>query len=652
MINIAVLVYDLINDYNDTVVNALYEYFKDKSEVRLIVAPVNVPHSEVNNYDYQYWSSVKILQSQQIDGVIIIPNSFSNHIDYETLTKELQGFSGKPAVSIARAFNLPGCKYTYNECDLAYEQVIEHLKNKHDRKRIGFFGAGLVDSEETKVRFEAYKKALEKNNLEYDESIVFNGDFTPGTARDVLAEKIKSKADLNFDAICCVNDYTCGGCLLVFDSLGIKCPDDVILVGYDDSEFGTKTDPSLSTINQGLEENASKAGELLYKTIKGEPVEEKSATHSNPIYRQSCGCVSKKAMNIAYCDNAGNYYDYDKIKRLREINSIKKHQEILFSIYNMINLMDNKVSLERISEALRPAVLLSDFSAIMIALYDTPLTISCEDNIELPETVRIQTSIDISRDTVHVFPLNQGKQINLKERIAPEEFEHYDGGLYYLHPIFIHNKNYGYMICKANNQEYILSSIDMKVISDIVVNTYDYSLVLQQHQKLVENNINLTFSAKTDELTKIFNRRGITDYGQRLIDLSVAMEKTGTVFFFDLDGLKKINDTYGHKIGDLAIKTEAEVLKACFRNDDLVGRLSGDEFCAIAPGFPVDRLDILRNKLLENNKKYSEEAGLPFILSISFGACGFDAENTDLTVLLQTADHQLYKEKELKHSKI
>ena len=167
----------------------------------------------------------------------------------------------------------------------------------------------------------------------------------------------------------------------------------------------------------------------------------------------------------------------------------------------------------------------------------------------------------------------------------------------------------------------------------------------------MENNNELVLQSRTDELTKVLNRRGTYEYGQQLIDLNISMNKTGTVFFCDLDGLKKINDTWGHEIGDLAIKTEAEVLKATFRGSDLVGRLSGDEFCVVAPGYEVENVNELRKELIENNEKFSEDAGLPFTLSISIGGMEFSNLNSSIQELLHAADQQLYEEKHIKHGK-
>lgn len=156
-----------------------------------------------------------------------------------------------------------------------------------------------------------------------------------------------------------------------------------------------------------------------------------------------------------------------------------------------------------------------------------------------------------------------------------------------------------------------------------IVQAYEYTKSKIQNDLLIERNQNLSFQSKTDELTKILNRRGFMQYGQQLLDTSLA----------------------------LAIQTEAKVLKAAFRDSDLIGRLSGDEFGVVAPGSVVRKVDVLRERLIGLNKKLSEEAGLPFTLSISVGLIEFTNENSDLQKLLQDADQQLYEEKHVKHGK-
>ena len=68
MKNIAVLVYELTIEYNRTVLNGIVDYFCSKDDVHLIISPVNIPLSNSSEFDYQYWSSVKVLNSENIDA--------------------------------------------------------------------------------------------------------------------------------------------------------------------------------------------------------------------------------------------------------------------------------------------------------------------------------------------------------------------------------------------------------------------------------------------------------------------------------------------------------------------------------------------------------------------------------------------------------
>lgn len=649
MFNVAVLVYNLINNYNHTVVDGIVSYFENKDDVRVIVVPVNVPYAQSDNYDYQYWSSVKILKSNDVDGVIIIPNSFSNYIDFDTLSEELQVFSGKPVVSVARQINLPDCKYTFNTSEKAYDLVIEHLKEKHNKSRIAFFGAAMVNSPESEERFDSFRKALAKHGLPFYPELVFQGDFTPGTAEEVLSKIVKTKEDLNFDAICCVNDFTATGCLYHFNKIGVSVPEDVILFGYDDHDIALKVYPRLSSINQNIPMTGAKAAEMIYNMLQGRSVPEKVITDSTPVYRQSCGCVAGSVETSAYYDWLGTYYEKDESRKKAEISSIKKHQRVLSEIYNMINLIDGKISFENVMETLKKAVKISDFQVVLACFYDEPLVVAREDSFIIPEKIRAQLIVDTEMDEYEILPFKKGDEFVLKDHIAPKRCEYYDSGLYVMYPIFMRNKNYGYMICKCKVTEYTLTAINLKIISDILVNAYESSLILKQQQNLLEKNLSLSMSAKTDELTKLFNRRGFMDYGQRLIEMALFSNKAGGVFFCDLDGLKKINDTWGHKIGDLAIKTEAQVLRNTFRESDMIGRLSGDEFAVVAPGFKLEYVETIRRRLADINETLSKEAGLPFTLSISIGVVMFNSENTSLVDLLSQADKQLYVEKEQKH---
>lgn len=650
MVNIAVLVYDLINEYNHTVVHGISQYFEDKDDARLIIASVCTPDIDNPNHDYQYWTSVKLLESEDIDGIIVIPNSFASTMQIPDLVKGIKSLENKPIVSVSAPLDLKNIKYTENSCEVAYDQVIEHLKIKHKCKNIGFFGAGLLKNTESQVRFKNFKNALIKNGLEFNPEFVFEGDFTPGTAREQLAKRIKSKEDIKFDSLLCVNDYTAAGCLLYFMDLGVKCPDDVKLVGFDDSDFALLTYPTLSSISQTVPVSGYKAADTIYKTVKGEQCDTVTTITSFPVYRQSCGCVDCSTHSTAYFDHNGNFYSIDEHRQKDEFDVVHRHQEQLFSIHGFLNVLNSQSDIQDLPKLLQTSMVRANMSALIICFYEQPNIVNDKSDLFAPDKAILQMAIKNDSNECINYPFLEGPIFNLSENLATDEALKDCHGEFYLHPIYRHNQNYGYILSKCKNYDLILTSILLKIFSDIIVNSYEYTLEQKRRLQLIEKNRDLSLSIRTDELTKVLNRKGILDYGQQLIDFSATMDNRGSVFFCDLDGLKTINDTWGHKVGDLAIQTEAKVLKALFRESDLVGRLSGDEFCVVAPGFPARRISVMREQLLKLNDQFSKEADLPFTLSLSMGAIEFDSEHTNLMELLQQADAHLYEEKKIKHA--
>ena len=138
--------------------------------------------------------------------------------------------------------------------------------------------------------------------------------------------------------------------------------------------------------------------------------------------------------------------------------------------------------------------------------------------------------------------------------------------------------------------------------------------------------------------------------GKEAIKLSIKMGAGGLIFFADMNDLKKINDNYGHEMGDTAIKLEAQIFKTVFRQNDVIGRLGGDEFAGVIPGLPLEHLKKTKEALKHACKSVSKENNLPFEISISFGAVEYGPDNCNLQQLLKAADKEQYKEKHKYHA--
>ncbi len=196
-----------------------------------------------------------------------------------------------------------------------------------------------------------------------------------------------------------------------------------------------------------------------------------------------------------------------------------------------------------------------------------------------------------------------------------------------------------------------------------ISNTIPSSLIFSEKLRVEERlrsamkdlevyNTQLNNNSFTDELTGLYNRRGFLSFAQKSLELARRMKKKGLMVFCDLDGLKKINGTFGHDSGDRAIAAMGKILLKEFRSMDIVSRLGGDEFAIFAIDITDVFLDTLRDRINGCIEIFNEFRSEKFVLSISIGAVVFPASgDVNLETLLCEADHVLYEEKRMKKEK-
>jgi len=158
--------------------------------------------------------------------------------------------------------------------------------------------------------------------------------------------------------------------------------------------------------------------------------------------------------------------------------------------------------------------------------------------------------------------------------------------------------------------------------------------------------------AMVDELTGLYNRRGFLKLAHQNMNLARRRNYEMSLLFADLDCMKKINDSYGHKEGDRALKMTAAVLKKSFRDSDISARIGGDEFVVMAAGTALCGSDIVMGRLEHNIKEIIKEENPPFDFSLSFGFIQHNPQdNTRIEDLLEKADELMYEQKKLKKSR-
>jgi diguanylate cyclase (GGDEF)-like protein len=198
---------------------------------------------------------------------------------------------------------------------------------------------------------------------------------------------------------------------------------------------------------------------------------------------------------------------------------------------------------------------------------------------------------------------------------------------------------------------------------EVLIRVRNQLLIKQQYQQLIEQNQRLEHEIQerlkaeeevrqlslTDELTGLYNRRGFFWLANQQLKIAQRTQISSCLLFIDLDGLKQINDSLGHEIGDKMLVDTAQLLKQSFRESDIIARIGGDEFVIFFPICSQDNTDEFSPRLQANIYRFNQEHNYSYQLSISIGVtqCTLN-ENVSLEQLLEEADKLMYEHKRSK----
>lgn len=157
----------------------------------------------------------------------------------------------------------------------------------------------------------------------------------------------------------------------------------------------------------------------------------------------------------------------------------------------------------------------------------------------------------------------------------------------------------------------------------------------------------LTQLSVTDDRTGLYNRRGFRDHADARMQLAHRFGETLMLVFADVDGLKIINDRFGHAAGSRAIVDAADVLRDSFRQTDVICRLGGDEFVVLAAYSPLETAPILiADRVRRNVAAFNINSHRPYKLSLSLGHVPIDkVSGLSLDEIIAAADNSMYEQK-------
>lgn len=630
--NIAVILEEIWSAYTKDVVSEIFEYFKDK-DVNIIVSLIRLPNYVEDTFDYQYFSALKLLDSDEVDSAIFVSPTFCSTITIEEFEKLLVFGKNKKLISIGIPLSLPNAVSVQTKCNNTYDLFFDHMIKCHNAKRIAFLSAEVEKSAEAQERLDSYKAALKKHGMEYDESIVYWGRFVFEGAAEAFKGRIEKKEDVTFDTIFCANDMLALGCISYLEDLGYRVPEEIRVIGYDDVEVASTYKIPLTTIAANLHDVCLKACQLAEDAADGIDVKD-AFVDTTPVFRRSCGCE--------YVPQKENLEDAKhglvKMGLDREVD--------LNRIYTLVDCTEEKQTLPKLFKKMPEILQWRDISFLTVILYENPIVNNIQKPFDITEKCHLVFYLDREND---ICMPDCSYEIDMLHKFWPDELVGKKSRNMIIEPIFYGNIQYGFIMSQVRPDNLSFLSVCIKVITNEIAHAYEYTRKLNENTKLYAENMSLNVRSYTDELTGLLNRRGFMHYSREIIFACLNSGKKGTVLYCDMDHLKFINDNYGHDLGDKAIKAQAEILRRTFRTGDLLGRIGGDEFVIIATGLSEDKIPAIESRMDKISEEVQKDLNLPFKIRLSIGGVPFTLENTDVEKLIQAADKKQYIKKEEHH---
>jgi len=216
-------------------------------------------------------------------------------------------------------------------------------------------------------------------------------------------------------------------------------------------------------------------------------------------------------------------------------------------------------------------------------------------------------------------------------------------GIFILAPIMYTERVQGIIATGEKLYASEFSQTDFELFH-VLVNIISISIENSLHYEAVKN------LSLTDEMTNLHNYRSFISRLKEEINRTKRNKSDLSLVILDIDHFKNYNDTLGHQAGDEALREVGKVLKKTVRDEDIVSRYGGEEFCIIFPGIAKEGIRNLGERIrikIEKHKFYKEKVQPTGQLTVSLGGASFPNDAKDMHDLIQRADEALYKAKHL-----
>ncbi len=515
--------------------------------------------------------------------------------------------------------------------------LTNHLIEEHHVTRINFMAAA-PDNDISLERELAYKEALESHGIPFEKKRVAYGYFWNEPAKAEVKNYYEKYHEMP-QAFVCANDSMAIGVCQALQELGFEVPQDVLVTGLDGILEAINYSPKITTVGYNFKELSNIVFDTLtdYFENNTQIPTGKLIVEGEVIYSSSCGCAPI------------NYHLDNQLKRDLYSN-LDFYKIFSMSLNNLVERAAGASSLQDTIVRLQYHVLKMWAEKVWVCLNDTYLNGNISySNSDFGYTINgydANSNCVIYRNRDNCTSKGLFKTSNLLPDFEQE----------------LMNNTTALMFCPLNNQEKTIGYVVTTYNDDFHDNLFKYcnflkNVVMILENSKIQNELKSTINKLEnmyirDSMTSIYNRRGFYQLVPSLVSQCLVESKYLMVISVDLDGLKPINDIYGHNEGDNAIITVAKTLNSIAINNEIVSRFGGDEYVVAGMCDNKSYAENYVSKLNDFLNYYNENSHKPYKISASSGIYCTKVEaveNILIDDLIKYADESMYIQKQAKH---
>lgn len=507
-----------------------------------------------------------------------------------------------------------------------FAEGVRHLIEHHHCKNIFMLG-GVRNNRFSDDRIDMYRQEMDAHGIPYVEEQIGYGDFWEMPAAAAVNKFLDSDLPTP-EAICCANDSMALATVKTLKKRGLRVPEDILVTGFDGIEDGRYSFPNIST----CEPQFDTVAEYIFDILEGKDQADEFWIPLRFYPKESCGC------NQGF--NTEDKTEMTDLVDNMHFNSWQHHflVSMQFALIDSIDLSEMRRFMDECLD------LFGDCSHAFCVREDIE---NHEDYTEELGKIRVQMNKNLLPDDA--YPSFDVEEIipnftQVIETASPKT-------MFFMRLLHNGDKLYGYHFFKS--EEYSTNILRLLGQFDESITMVTESILRNKHLSVANQKLNEMYDKMSeiyirDTMTGLYNRHGYYQYLDEYMKRPDLQEGYVHIISIDMDGMKQINDNYGHLEGDLAIMAVAQAIQDCFSQPYVGARFGGDEFevalfTEIGDKLTTEEMSIKMNHYL---KTMPMLAGKEYSVVVSLGqAIAKLSEVDDFKAIEKMADDMMYKEK-------